>query len=380
VTVSGPVLCVHPNVELYGSDRMFLATVEALASAGVRPVAVLPCEGPLVARLVDSGCEVQIRPFPVLRKKEVRGRRALTWLLRSVMSIAITVRWLRQVRPSTVYVSTLIAPGWVIAARLAGTRVVVHVHENEPSMGAIARTTLQAPLRAAHLLIANSESTRTWLGEGVSRTVPAVTICNGVSLAPPETSTESVRWEDAAQRHLLVVGRLSERKGQDLAVAALAKLRDTGLDVGLTLIGDSFPGYEAFVTGLKAQASRLQVQQHVALLGYRSDASRYMAAADAVLVPSRLAESFGLVAVEAFLVGTPCVVSAVEGLLEIVQDGVNGLAVPPEDPDALAAACQRLLTDAALADSLCAAGIRDARERFSREQYDARIQAALTGQ
>jgi glycosyltransferase involved in cell wall biosynthesis len=79
--------------------------------------------------------------------------------------------------------------------------------------------------------------------------------------------------------------------------------------------------------------------------------------AAAGIVPS-LAEAMGQVAVEALLARTPVIASRTGGLADMIQDGENGLHVPPGDPDALAAALARLLGDPALADRLRSAGYR----------------------
>ena len=72
-----------------------------------------------------------------------------------------------------------------------------------------------------------------------------------------------------------------------------------------------------------------------------SEVVKLMAEARAVIVPSR-SEAFGLVAIEAMSVGTPVIASAVGGLPEIIRDGVDGFLVPPDDPDALAVAMERV--------------------------------------
>ncbi len=79
--------------------------------------------------------------------------------------------------------------------------------------------------------------------------------------------------------------------------------------------------------------------------------------------------------------GTPVIASRIGGIPDIVEDGVSGLLVAPGDPDALAAALQRLLGDRALARRLGEAGRDRLRERFSWEaitrRWDALYSAVL---
>lgn len=69
--------------------------------------------------------------------------------------------------------------------------------------------------------------------------------------------------------------------------------------------------------------------------------------------------------VEAMACGTPVVGSAVGGIPYVVDDGENGLLVPPGDPVALATACAGLLSDGVLADRMGAAGRRAAEQRYA---------------
>ena len=90
----------------------------------------------------------------------------------------------------------------------------------------------------------------------------------------------------------------------------------------------------------------------------------YYARAAVVCVPS-LREGYGMAAAEAMASGRPVVASAVGGLVDLVEDGVTGLLVPPGDVAALRAAVERLLDDAALRTRLGAAARERAAERFS---------------
>jgi glycosyltransferase involved in cell wall biosynthesis len=362
------VIAVHPHTDLYGSDRMFIESVATMAP-GV--LAVLPQTGPLVDELAARGIPFVVRPFPVLRKVELRTPAgALAFVVAFARSVVSLTRWLRRERPSVLYVSTIAAPEWLLAGRLAGTRVVCHVHESEPQWPRLASAVLLAPLWAAHGIIANSRDCLGWIRSALGGRLArrGRVVHNGVREPEPAAAASPAA---AGPRSLVVVGRLSERKGQDVAIAATALVRRAGYDVTLTLVGDGYPGYEHVVEGLHAAARAEGVDDVTVFVGFR-DPAPVVAAADVVLVPSRV-EPFGLVAVEAMLAGRPVVASAVGGLTEILTDGVTGRLVPPEDPDALADAVIALLADRAAAQRIGRAGQDDARARFSLDTYARRL-------
>ncbi len=155
---------------------------------------------------------------------------------------------------------------------------------------------------------------------------------------------------------LLYVGRLSPAKGAQDAVAALARLDDATL----RLVGS---GTAEQWRALTASADRLGVADRLeTATGDRDVVREAYDAADAVLFPSRWAEPFGLVPLEAMARGVPVVATGTGGSVTYLRDGGNALLVPPADPGVLAAAVRRLATDPALRRSLTEAGTTTAAE------------------
>ena len=167
-----------------------------------------------------------------------------------------------------------------------------------------------------------------------------------------------------------MVGRLSPRKGVDVALDAVGLLRDSGVDASLSVCGSVFPGYEWYEEELRERAAQPDLDGHVELLGYVRPTWPVLEAADAVVVPSR-AEPFGNTAVEAMHAARPLVASRVQGLAEVVTDAITGLLVPADDAAALAEALGTLAADPALAARLAEQGEREAADRFSVAGYRA---------
>jgi glycosyltransferase involved in cell wall biosynthesis len=368
------VVVAHPSPDLYGSDLQMLESVTAAVDAGWRVTLVLPSDGPLAPRAVAAGAQVRIADFPVLRKALLHPRRLLGFVLAAGRAIFAARRWLRQVEADALYVNTLTLPTWTCAGRLARVPVLVHVHEAEDARLAV-RTALTVSLLMADRIVANSRAAAAVLARpfGVLARRTQV-VYNGVA-GPPEPPAVPTRTTTDPLR-LALVGRLSPRKGSDVALEAVARLVADGRDVTIDLAGTAFPGYEWFTDQLTARAAEPDLAGRVRLLGYVPDRWSTLAAADVVLVPSR-AEPFGNTAVEAMLAARPVVVSATQGLVEIVTDDSTGLLAPVADPDALADAIARLADDPALATRLATAGREEALRRFGVPRYAQELTAQL---
>lgn len=369
------LLVAHPSADVYGSDLQLLETLRGARDAGWSTLVVVPADGPLVARLEEVGARVVVAPFPVLRKSELRPLRLLRLAATMVGSTVRSALRVRRAAPDVVLVNTVTIPQWALAARLAGRPVVCHVHEAEQDHPRVVRAALAAPMLLARTVVANSAAAR----DVVVDAVPAlgarlVVVHNGVA-GPPEVAPPRVRRAgDPAT--VVLVGRLSPRKGTDVAVAAVERLVERGYDVRLRLCGSVFPGYEWFEQELRDRAEHGPARGRVELTGYVRPTWPHLAAADVVLVPSRV-EPFGNAAVEAMLAGRPLVASAAQGLREVVTHGRTGLLVPPDDAGALADAVAALLDDPARAADLAVAARADAEERFDVDRYRARLAAVL---
>ncbi len=157
---------------------------------------------------------------------------------------------------------------------------------------------------------------------------------------------------------------------------AVALLRERGVDASLEVAGSIFPGYEWYEAQLRERAAAPDLAGHVDFLGYVHPTWPVLERADVVVVPSRQ-EPFGNTAVEAMHAARPLVASGVQGLKEVVDDGVTGLLVPPDDPAALATALGRLAADPDLAARLARCGAQEARTRFSVAGYRAAMTAVV---
>ncbi|HLT61064.1 MAG TPA: glycosyltransferase [Microlunatus sp.] len=349
----GPrVLLAHPSADLYGSDRMMIESAEGLRADGCRVTVVLPYRGPLVAELEHRGFPVLTCGLPALRKSILNPEGLVRFGLDTIRHAGAALRLIRRHGADLVYVNTLVVPGWLLLARLAGRRVVCHIHEAERRLPRTVRRLLTAPIALADRVIANSRFTACVL----AGTLPGArqrteVVHNGLEF-PAATPP---REELAGRARLIFCGRLSARKGPQTAIAAVRELTDRGIDVELDLVGSPVSGQESFEAELRAQAAPLG--DRVRFLGFRADAADLFAGADIALVPSVGDESYGNVAVEAAAAARPVVIAGQPGLAEAVGSLPSVRVVPPDRPERLADAISDVIKDW---DAVAAAAVASA--------------------
>ena len=142
-------------------------------------------------------------------------------------------------------------------------------------------------------------------------------------------------------------------------VEAVARLRSSGIAARALLVGDG-----PMRPAIEARARALGIAADVLVAGLQLDVRPFLAAADAVALPSTSVETFSLAALEAMALGLPVVLSDIGGAADMVRPGAEGFLFPAGDTDALV---ERLaaLADPALRRRMGAAGRETVEARFS---------------
>ncbi|MGM0879753.1 MAG: glycosyltransferase family 4 protein [Bacillota bacterium] len=206
----------------------------------------------------------------------------------------------------------------------------------------------------ADQLLTVSESFRSYIGAQVKQPERIKVIPNGFD----EKRFKPIAHDNAVTQ-LITVCRLVPAKGLDILLHACAELKKQGHPFVLHIIGDG-PIREE----LEALAVKLDLYDDIIFYGYMLHPEEFMPFFDVFVLPSR-AEAFGSVFAEAALCWLALVGTNVGGIAEQIDDGVNGLLVPPEDPAALAAALEKVVTDPTYRYNLARAGWDKAKKVYS---------------
>ncbi len=151
---------------------------------------------------------------------------------------------------------------------------------------------------------------------------------------------------------IVCVGRLVETKGQHILISAVHRLLETGRRVHLTLVGD---GPDRASLQERVKGAKLDDSISFAGSVNQDHIQSYYRAADIFALAS-FAEGIPVVLMEAMAMELPCVATHINGIPELIRDGVDGLLVAPSDVDGLVSALGRLLDDEALRGELGTGG------------------------
>jgi sugar transferase (PEP-CTERM/EpsH1 system associated) len=260
-----------------------------------------------------------------------------------------------------------------ILGKLAGVPVIIaHEHWSSKSQREVWVDRLL--YRLSDRILVPSEASKRIVME--MERIPArclSVLYNGVDIShftPGSASGCEVRRELGLRCEELVigtVGRLSpEKGGVDVLIRAVERLRGDHPRVRLVVVGDGplRPDLEKVADDLGS---------NVIFTGTRTDVARILSAMDIFVLPS-LKEAMPIALLEAMAMRLPVVATHVGGVPEIVEDGENGILVPPGDEPALHAALQRLADDPALISTLAHAGQAHVQANFTLDSMVARVE------
>jgi glycosyltransferase involved in cell wall biosynthesis len=305
------------------------------------------------------GASTALVPQPAISggpgKRRIRLPRSLAWHLGLAGELKQAYKLFRSEPVDLFHSNNVGAEVAPIAARWTGKPVVgtLHVDPTYDLFGERSswryRNLEKWCLRSVDHAIAVSQSTRDLWGvrcelPGAYRSTRMSVIRNGIE---PKRFTRRHNPQVAKRRLnlpgdafvLVSLGRLEPAKGYEDLIRALPAIAYSVPSVELVIGGQGF-----LKENLLQLAESLGVRERLHFPGFMNDVRDLLEAADLYVQPS-LCETLGYGLLEALAMSLPAVITKVGGMAEVVESGSNGLAVPVNNPEALAAAVIRLAND-----------------------------------
>lgn len=321
-----------------GVPAVAASFIREAATVGLEPTVIFAYDGIYAGELRAAG----------IRVLTLGGRIPLLWRAKRFL-----MNWYLLTIGSqfdVVHVHSVKLAWSVLVASLLGIKVVFHLHELPRKIGWLLRT---AMAKADALVFCS----RTCADHFAA--VPArqrFTIVNAMKF-----SDQPAVRQEVLPLKIVMVGSINKNKGQDLLLQAFAILNNR--EVQLWLYGTTGLSAHKYLHDLKSFVASHGLSDRVFFPGPTADVFQVFAGA-AVMVHTSWTESFGMALVEAMSSGVPVIAHDLEGMKEVVADGVSGFLIPPGDVATLASRLDELLSDAALRSRMGGAGSAMVRERF----------------
>lgn len=348
--------------EMGGAELALSRLVRELPLRGIRPLLVTFSPdlcGPLMKQFI---CEVQV--FPLRRTYDYEALR----VAQQIRSLIVS----RRIDVVHTFFETSDLFGGLIARSVPGVALVTSRRDMGILRGLKHRIAYPLLSRLAHRVVTVSERVREWCIEADHlRPDRVVTVYNGINVTSG-LSTSEVNPAREAMRNCLgvsdsqvvitAIGHIRHIKGYDVMIEAAALVLRANPDAVFVIAGAEHEmGRKQELQDL---AKTRKIESSVHFLGEVQQIPSLLGATDIFLLPSR-SEGFSNALIEAMGSGLPCVATEVGGNAEAVADGVSGLIVPSEAPEALAAALRTLVRSAVRRRSMGEEGRRITQSRFT---------------
>ena len=389
------ILFLDHTAVLSGAELSLLNLVQRLNRTRFVSTVLLFADGPLAEALREAGLAVEI--LPLADSVRAAGRRSLgagslVKLGAAFSSATFTLRLARHIRrhrPDIVHCNSLkadILGG--LAGRLAGAKVIWHIRdriETDYLPARVVKIFRRLARVIPHYVIANSNATLETLHLPPAKpcavvypSVPAECRVPGqdaprgtgihARVAGTPVGRDAHATENAGGPVVVLVGRISPWKGQDIFIRAAAIVLQQFPACQFQIVGAALFGENALDAELKQLAASLGVAERIDFMGFRKDVPAIIAGSTLLVHASTVPEPFGQVIVQAMAEGKPVVATRGGGVLEIVDEGNTGLLVPMKDAEAMAQAICQVLADPERAQRMGAAGRARFLERFTIER------------
>lgn len=336
------ILFVLHSHQAGGAERHVLQLMQGLRSQGVQCIYAGPKDSWLADQLAADGFRCEHIAY--------RG-------LYDLASHISLIRLIRREKADLIHAHMnrgAFYAGW--AGRLTRTPWVVTAHSMDVAKRYESSSRIIAVSQAVHHSLLDSHYAASLIR----------TVHNGVPdyAAVPSQTTSQVRKDLGLDGFnvITMVARFDKIKGQDIALQALATLKNRSWI--LLLVGSLEP---AWAGKMQQLAADLGIADRVRFYGHSDDVASLYACSDILIAPSRR-EALSLTLLEAVAFSLPIVASRVDGIVEAVADGESAFLIPVEDASALAENLCKLLDDASLRARMGRAGRLHYETHFSQSK------------
>lgn len=373
------ILYLHSSADQYGADRSLLRLIKYLPLNTFSHCVVLPYNGPLVKEIKSNGGTVFIKKLGVLRRQFFTIKGIIQQLWHMVRGIFFLKKIIKQHNIDLIHSNTTGIFIGGITAHLSSIPHVQHVREIIIHPKIIWQLTALNLFLFSKCIICVSTPVVEHLSvaiKGIRKKVKVVH--NGIDCEKfsRQKYREIFRKElEVSDEKVIIgmIGRVSAWKGQDFFLNCvklyLERNKNKKSSPLFIMIGSPFQGQEWRMEKLYNDIKEDNLQEYICVFEFREDIPSILAGFDIFTLPSTLPDPLPTIVLEAMASSLPVVSNNFGGVIEMVEQNVTGILIPPNDVDELAKAWEKLIRDNKLREKMGKNARKRLESNFTVQKY-----------
>ncbi len=369
------ILFLHAGAEMYGADKVLLDLVRGLDRSVFKPYVILPCNGVLVGAFEKEQINVEVIPYPIMRRKYFNIKGIINYLFGLVKYSKQLTLIAKERNIDIVHTSTAATFEGSLICKKLGIPHLWSIHEIIIKPKIMYRLTSRWISKNASITITDSSAVKEHLlASKLFNQNDIHVIYNGVdsNRFKPENDCLYLRDEWNIPDNAVVIGmmgRVNSWKGQLEFLEAANIVMSKRPNVFTVFIGSAFDGEEWREQELSNAIAKSPFRCRIINKGYRTDSEGIYKLFDIFVLPSTNPDPFPTVVLEAMATGKPIVAYKHGGVCEMISDGENGLLAEVRNPKDLSLKIMTLIDDEGLRSKMGKASRERLLNKFSLASY-----------
>lgn len=345
------ILYIHAGAELYGADIVLLELLKNLDKNKFEPYVVLPCNGPLVDKLMENNIGVEVVEYPILRRKYFNPVGIINYIKDYIKYSSKLSQIAKSKNIDIIHSNTAAVLEGIYVKRKLNLKLVWHIHEIIVKPKLVHEFLSFLIAKNSNAVITVSEAVKQHLNStGYFKKDVIKVIYNGVDnkIFNKENTTQYIKEEFDIPNNAIVVGmigRVNAWKGQGDFLDAMKSVLKQNKDVYVMLVGGVFEGEEWRIDEIKSKIDNIRDKERIIFDMYRNDSKNLHALYDIFVLPSTNPDPLPTVVLEAMASSTPIVGYNHGGICEMVKEEYNGVLAEIRNTSDLADKINNLVKD-----------------------------------
>lgn len=342
------ILYIHAGAELYGADIVLLNLIKGLDKTKYNPIVILPCEGPLVKKMQQDNINVEVIPYPILRRQYFNIKGMFKYLYDYLKYAKVLKTKLREYKIDIIHVNTIAVLEGIYLKKKLNKRLIWHIHEILEKPKIVSKFLSKLVAKYSDDVIVVSNAVKENLENKANFNNKIKVIYNGVNneVFNSDSETEYLKEEFKIPNDAVVIGmigRINSWKGQSDLLEASKILLKKYKNLYLLFIGGVFKGQEWRKSELEDKIKAQENSNRIIISDFRNDISNIHNLIDIFVLPSTNPDPLPTVVLEAMATSKPIVGYRHGGICEMVEEGYNGLLAEPNNVHELSKKIEEIL-------------------------------------